>query len=167
VTWYDGTRVRVPAAVPDHRQRHAVAIGLRRALPHDLFARAGYRLYRDSWAIWSHTGELELQRSLRDDAVIIGAEARVYRQSAADFHRSEYRVTTGMLPVHRDADKLLAASWTALGALRLEVALGRPGPLEALRATVKLEHYRQRFFDFAPLAHRAAWVGALGLSAEY
>lgn len=167
VVWESGVRMQVPEAVPERRQRHAAALGLRRALPRALFARAGYRLYRDSWGIWSHTGELEVQRAFRHDTVFLGTELRGYHQSAADFHRAAYRIETGMLPAHRDADKLLARSVSLLGALRLEVSLGRPGPLETLRVTAKLEHYRQRFSDFAALPRRSAWVGALGLQAEY
>lgn len=159
--------VRVPERTPEHRARHAIGPSVRRALARDWFASAGYRFYADDWGIVSHTGELELQHELVRDRLVLGANARVYWQSSASFHRKRYVTPTGEVPRFRSADKMLSRSWSLLAGARSELGFGRAGPFEVLRATLSLAVYEQRFEEFAPLEARTAVIASLGASGEY
>lgn len=167
IEWQDGTTASVPEAVPDRRFRHAFAMGARHALSDEWFLSGSYRLYLDSWGIVSHTGEAELQRAIDWDEIVIGLGLRGYQQGAADFQQNDYTTMTGFIPAHRSADKMLARSWSVLGGIRAELALGDLLFLESLRLTLKFELYNQRFQDFAPLKNRLAQTAALGASSEF
>lgn len=167
VGWEDGSGIAVPEAVPDRRIRHAVAGHVRRALADSWYGRAGYRFYGDSWGVTSHTGDVELQRAFAADRIIAGASLRGYRQSGASFHREHYQTTTGMLPVYRSADKLLAPSWSVLGGLRVEVAHAPRSVVDMFRGVIKLELYDQHFSRFAFLRRRRALIVSCGASVEY
>lgn len=156
----------VPEQTPDDRVRFAVGVGARHAVFEGWFVSTTLRLYRDSWAITSHTEEVELQRALFDDRLILGVAGRLYGQTAASFYRARYTATDAELPRLRTADKMLAPMSTVLGAVRASLGLGSLGPLRALRLTAKLEWYEQRFFEFLPLTSRSAVVTSLGLTTE-
>lgn len=158
--------IRAPEQVPDNRIRHALAGGLRRAFGGGWFGAGTLRLYVDSWGIASHTEELEVQRSLFRDRVIVGFAARAYGQSSATFHRYRYEAEAFSIPKLRSADKMLSSSWSLLFGPRVEVAVGPFGPIEELRATAKVELYDQHFFEFAPLRERQAAIVSFGIAGE-
>lgn len=158
--------IHAPEQVPDGRVRHALAAGLRRAFGGGWFGAGSLRFYLDSWGVTSHTEELEIQRSLLRDRVIVGLAARVYGQSAASFHRYRYDATMAAIPRYRSADKMLSSSWSLLVGPRIEVALGPLGLVDDLRATAKVELHEQRFFEFAPLAERQSAIVSFGIAGE-
>lgn len=158
--------IGVPEEVPDFRVRHAVGASLRHAVTRRWYANVSYRLYRDTWGIWSHTEEAELQYATVGDRFIVGLSGRLYGQSAADFYQHRYVAPEGELPRYRTADKLLVRSWTALAGLRASYAFKALGPLAELRFTSKVELYEQRFFDFAPLASRTSFIVSFGITGE-
>lgn len=156
----------VPESTPDDRRRVALAVGARHALARGWFVSTSVRVYRDSWSMMSHTEELELQRALLDDRLILGLGGRLYGQTAASFYRARYAASDGELPRYRTADKMLAPMATTLGHVRASVGLGSLGPLRGLRLTTKLELFEQRFYEFLPLSGRRAFVASLGLTTE-
>jgi hypothetical protein len=160
-----GQPIAVPEALPETRVRHAAALGARRALSDSFFARASYRFYWDSWEVRSHTAEAGLEFATRDDALVLGVSARGYTQGAAAFHQERYVVAAGELPRYREVDKLLAASWSLLPALRVELS-PEVGRLHSLRLTGKVELLEQRFLLFPLLKGRRALIFSLGAEAE-
>jgi len=161
-----GLESGVPENTPDERLRFALGVGARHAVADGWFVATSVRVYRDSWAVTSHTEDVEVQRALFGDRLLVGVAGRLYGQSAASFYRARYVATDAELPRLRTADKMLAPMSTVLGALRASVGLGSLGPLRAIRVTVRLEWFEQRFFQFLPLESRSAVVTSLGLSAE-
>lgn len=156
----------VPEQVPESRARGALAVSLRHALTPAWFATFGARLYDDSWAIASHTEEVELAHTMVHGKLTLSATARLYGQSAASFYQPSYSFVGAGIPLWRTADKLLAPSLSGLGAARASWAWRSLGPLDELRATAKLELYGQRLYDFLPLAARGAAVFSFGLAGE-
>lgn len=156
-----------PERVPEDRTRHALAGAIRRALGGGWFGAASLRLYMDTWGIFSHTEELDVQLSLFRARLILGFAARTYGQSSASFHEYRYSASNGAIPVYRSADKMLSSSWSLLAGPRVDVGAGRIGPLEDLRATFKAELYDQHFFEFAPLEERRAVIISFGTAAEF
>ncbi len=169
VVWSDsaGTRILVPERVPSQRVRHALAVGLKRALTPRWFASAGYRFYVDDWGIHSHTGSATLEHSTSREEVIVGIEARAYWQSAARFYRAEYAAPPGVIPGVRTADKMLTESWSLLVGGRCEVAFGPVSFFDRTRAFFRLDLYDQHFVEFPRLERRTAVIAAAGLAGEY
>jgi hypothetical protein len=153
-------------STPDERFRIAIGFGLRHAVTRAWFVATSARLYQDSWSVMSHTEELEVQRSVSDDRLLIGVAARLYGQSKASFYRARYTATDMGLPEYRTADKMLAPMATVLGAVRASLGLGSLGPLHNVRLTTKFEIFQQRFYEFLPLSSRHATVLSLGLTTE-
>jgi len=156
----------VPEITPDDRFRFAIGFGARHAVTRTWFVSTTARLYRDSWSVMSHTEELEVQRSLFADRLLLGVGARLYGQSSASFYRARYTASDDGLPRYRTADKMLAPMSTVLGSLRASLGLGSLGPCRDVRVTGKLELFEQRFYEFLPLSSRHATVLSLGLSTE-
>jgi len=156
----------VPEVVPEDRFRFAVGVGMRHAVTREWFVATSVRLYRDSWSVLSHTEELELQRTLFDDRVILGAGARLYGQSAASFYEPRYEGTPETLPRYRTADKMLTRMSTVLASLRAAVGFGSLGPFRNIRVSTRFELFQQRFYEFLPLSSRHATIVSLGLSTE-
>ncbi len=167
VQWSDGSTVVAPEAVPKQRVRHAVGLGVRHAFNDQWFLSGKYRLYRDSWGIWSNTGEAELQRAMDWDNLIVGVTLRGYQQTGATFQETSYDAMAGVLPEFRSADKMLTSSWSMLAAARAQYLVGSVAFVEALRVTIKLELYDQHFRDFESLKRRIGQTASLGASAEF
>ncbi len=100
--------------VPDQRTSLAALIRMRRVVAATGFVHADYRLSRDTWGITSHTITVRATRSLRADELLVGLEARGYRQGAASFQRAVY-TDDGGAPAWRTRDHALGrmASMTA------------------------------------------------------
>jgi len=70
---------------PESRWRNALAAKIAQRLPAaEITLRAGYRYYRDNFAIRGHTADLELYRDL-GESVLARISYRYHRQSAARF----------------------------------------------------------------------------------
>lgn len=167
IRWSGTTTVSVPERHPEWRVRHALALGVRHALSRSWFVSGGYRLYRDSWGLGSHTAEAGLQHSTRGERVLVGLDARGYYQGAASFYEQRYSALPGTFPVYRSRDKMLSDGWSVLAGLRGEVGLGPVGFADDVRVVAKSEVYEQHFLSFEPLDARRAFIFQLGASAEY
>jgi hypothetical protein len=157
-------RTSLDEQVPDERTRPAASLSLRQALPLRLFAMGSYRFYADSWGVRSHTGELDLSRSVARDRAAWGLHVRGYSQGQADFHEARYD-TYPLLPQYRSADKKLGRTRSVLAGVRGEWAPG--GALGASRLEASADVYDQWFLDFEPLRRRIAALLAVGWSAEW
>jgi len=167
VRWSGTTTVSVPEEHPRWRVRHALALGVRHALSRSWFLSGGYRHYRDSWGVTSHTADAGIQHAMNHERVIVGFDARGYYQGEASFYAERYAATPGTLPTYRSRDKMLSESWSLLAGLRGEVGLGPVGFAEDVRVAVRSDVYDQHFLSFEPLEGRRAFIFQLGASAEY
>lgn len=160
-----GTSVR--EAVPRRRTGAALRVGIRRALTGKLFASLSYRFYGDDWRVFAHTGDADLQRSLRGQRWIVGTGLRASYQDAAAFYRSSYDLIDGDLPALRAIDKALARNASVLAHLRGEWRRPDTGPFSLITATAKLAIYHQTFWEFPRLGARNALIVSFGASAEF
>ncbi|MCC6995553.1 MAG: DUF3570 domain-containing protein [Deltaproteobacteria bacterium] len=113
----------VPERTPDLRATLAALLRVRRALAHDrLFLHADYRLAADGWGLTSHTVSARALMTVSPRAVL-GASARGYLQSAADFHRTRY-LGADTVPAYRTRDRNLGRERSASLGLACELALG-------------------------------------------
>lgn len=167
VRWSGTTTVSVPERHPEWRVRHALALGVRHALSRSWFVSGGYRFYRDSWGLGSHTANAGLEHAAKRERVIVGVDARGYYQGEASFYQERYAAPPGTFPVYRSRDKMLSESWSVLAGLRGEVGLGPVGFADDLRVATRADVYDQHFLTFEPLDRRRAFIFQLGASAEY
>ena len=167
IDWSASTTVSAPERHPEWRVRHAVAVGVRRALSRRWFLSGGYRLYRDSWGLGSHTAEAGIQHATRQERAIVGIDLRGYSQGEASFYQERYAAAVGTLPRYRSRDKMLSENWSVLAGLRGEVGVGPVAFANDLRLTARTEFYDQHFSTFEPLDARRAFIFQLGAHAEY
>ncbi len=140
-------RSTMPEAHPSVRNRYSLAAFALRSLAETTSLRAGYRLYRDDWGIWSHTGSLAL-RTRFAKRFSVGLSGRFYHQNKADFYKNSY-------PTHfryMSADRELATfrDISAQSSVQAQV-----GPV-LLDAKAGIIHYR--FANFSPLPKRRAYL---------
>lgn len=157
----------LPEAVPTHRLTQAVALRVRHAFSPVWFTSASYRFYFDDWGLRSHTAAAKLERTFVEDRLILALSLRGYDQSAARFYQAHYEAPAGSAPQYRVLDKVLASSWSFLGSVLGEYRLGPYGPLDRLFLSLKLAVLEQHFRDFPLLPVRRAFIGSLGVSAEF
>jgi len=86
-----GSELCLPEEVPRSRIRQAMVGRIRQALGRRISVGALYRLYTDSWALRSHTGEVDLRLRLAAGPML-SLEYRAYAQSGASFYRSMYLI---------------------------------------------------------------------------
>jgi hypothetical protein len=151
----------VPERLPAVRDRHAVAVELRRVLVQDLFLGVRATGYADGWGIEAATLLLESERTFARDALALRVRARGYAQTAARFHEERYD-TWPRVPDVVSADRELGAMTSLLGGLgvRLRLIEGSAGTLSArVSADAMWFHY----LDFAALHDRSALLLSAGL----
>jgi len=81
--------ILVVGNAPDLRNRYAVALRLRQALPSDTYLEADYRRYWDDWSIGSNTVGLGLSHYFKP-SFMAGATYRRYDQTGAFFYQPFY-----------------------------------------------------------------------------
>ncbi|MBK7584949.1 MAG: DUF3570 domain-containing protein [Myxococcales bacterium] len=167
ISWASGTEVSVPEQHPKWRVRHALGMGVRRALSRHWFVSGGYRFYRDSWGVQSHTGDLGAQHATDQSKVIVGLDLRAYTQGEASFYREHYSSAPGTIPTLRSRDKMLSKNWSLLAGLRGELGLGPVLFTDELRLAAHADVYDQHFETFEPLHRRRAFIFQIGATAEY
>lgn len=153
---------RLPAKpseeVPGRRYRHAAALrGLRYLDAIDASVRVDYRLYGDSWGIWSHTLEGAVAKSLGENW-LLSAWSRLYYQNGADFWRRTYGVNDrGSIPSLRTMDKSLSPYWQNMTGARGEYSGKR------IDYYLQLEFMYSHFLDHLLIESRNALVGQGGI----
>ena len=121
---------RPPEEVPDSRQRHAVGLrALRFVDAINAALELDYQLYIDDWGVVAHVLEPSYRRIGESDVRLFGARlgrlglgayARLYRQSSAEFWERAYVVEDGQIPRLRTVDRELSSYLSATGGVRLE-----------------------------------------------
>ena len=116
---------RPPENVPDLRVGHAFALRAKRWIEGiDGAIGLDYQLFVDNWGIVAHTVEPSL-RFHAGESLILGASARIYIQSEADFWQRVYVVEEpNRVPRWRTLDRELSRFVSATGTLSAELLLG-------------------------------------------
>lgn len=115
---------------PDIRLRHALGLRLNLYVrPLKLAVRLSGRAYRDTWAVTSGTGELEVERYVVE-GLRFAVRGRYYRQTGAVFWSDDY--TGGDAPLgpkgqYFTGDRELSPFWSVAGGIRATWLL-RPRP---------------------------------------
>jgi hypothetical protein len=137
--------VCVPETSPSSRLRHALALGVKRALGDDLSIDGSYRFYLDDWGVTSHTLRAELLYSI-DAATLLAASYRLYLQSAADHYEPRYGAPQPFVT----ADKELSTMSSHRLGLELEHAWVTESS-GTLTASVSLGGLYYAYSNFLPL----------------
>lgn len=151
----------VPERLPSVRDRHALGVELRRALPDDWFLGGRLTAYLDGWGIGAGTLNLEATRAFAHDALTLRVRGRGYAQSAARFHRERY-ATWPEVPDVVSGDRELGAMTSVMVGLGAHLRLTPVGPA-GLWAHVGADAMWFHYFDFAPLEDRDAILLSAGL----
>ncbi|MBP9204864.1 MAG: DUF3570 domain-containing protein [Kofleriaceae bacterium] len=143
---------------PDRRVRLSLGATLNHYLGHDVGVVASYRVYGDSWSVWSHTVALAAMLDL-GDALSLQLRGRAYTQGHAEFYQETYASPTGLEAF--STDKELASMWNAGGGGAL---IWRPWETVSVAARAEAIYYRYR--DFAPLPDMTALIlgGTVGVT---
>jgi len=155
----------VPERLPTVRDRHALAVELRRVLAPDLFLGARATGYADGWGIEAATLHVETERTFGRQTFALRVRARGYAQSAARFHEERYE-TWPAVPDVVSGDRELGAMTSLFGGLggRLRLSEGRLGSLWA-RASADVVWFH--YFDFEALDNRRALLLSAGLEGNF
>jgi hypothetical protein len=128
---------------PRDRLRSALSAEIIRYLSSRSSLRFGYRLYRDDWSLFSHTGSIEFKQAL-GDAAVLRYRYRYYTQNGAYFYRDEYVDPTGV-DGYLTADYKLAPLSSNLFGVKLEVPaldlLHLRSVFDAADLVLKVERY--------------------------
>lgn len=132
---------RYKERMPDHRWRHAIGVKVAQRLPaQQLTIRAGYRFYRDSFAINAHTADVEVYRDL-GERVRARVSYRVHHQSAARFYAESFPRNMEV-DEPRTSDSDLDELWAHEVGARLLFELGGLHPkLSGITADVSYDRY--------------------------
>ncbi|MFV8749654.1 DUF3570 domain-containing protein [Nannocystaceae bacterium ST9] len=148
----------VPESAPNERLRHAATIRARQALGRRVSLGGEYRLYFDSWGVWSHALEPDLAWLVGDDDTL-SLRYRYYTQSEARFYQPRYFELDDADYVTRDR-KLSALYTHELGAAYLHV-FRVPARGLTISAGVRVTGTYLRYLAFVGLER----VGALATTA--
>jgi hypothetical protein len=143
----------VPETDPEHRLRQAVLLTVSRHVFSDSAIQADYRFYFDDWGMTSHTVEARYLVNL-PRGFELRLRERFYVQSKASFYEESYP----QIMRYMTFDKELGALWTELLGAR---AAWRAG---AFVLEAKVDVFRFRYLDFAPLAARSGANVGVGVS---
>lgn len=157
--------VRVPEVTPALRRAGAAALRVRHAIGEHSAVHATYRAYADDWAVHSHTLGVAALTEAADRRWRAGAALRGYAQTAADFARTRYLLTDGMVPALRTRDRALAAMQSLGATLTADVALTAADD-DGPRLLVELGAIRYRF-DTAAQHERSALITSVGVTAPF
>lgn len=143
----------VPETDPEHRLRNAVVLSASRHVFSDSAVQGDYRFYADDWGLRSHTVELRYLINLPHNFEV-RLRNRFYAQSKADFYQSSY----AQIMRYMTFDKELGTLWTDL--LGVKASWRR----RSVEVEAKVDAFRFRYLDFAPLAARSGLNVGLGVS---
>jgi hypothetical protein len=125
---------------------------------------AGYRFYRDSWSLTSHTVMADVAAAT-SERWLVALRYRFYTQNAASFYRSSYPTLDPAQRFYTN-DKELSPLATHRLALDLEHSMMVSTRGQLLRATLSVAGSTYRFDDFIPLDSIRALEITLGVTGE-
>ncbi|MES1171602.1 MAG: DUF3570 domain-containing protein [Bacteroidota bacterium] len=161
----EGAPFCLPEEIPDVRTRHAPALRLRRALGARVSFGLDYRMYFDSWDLWSHTVEPDLAW-LIGDRTTVAATYRYYTQSDASFYRPRYFAFDGGSGWFTRDRKLSAFFSHGLGvSVRHDFPVGKGGSGLSMGARGTFTHFR--YLAFVGLREVSAVETTLFLSLRF
>lgn len=144
--------------VPERRTRVAFVARYHRDLAAGLSLRTHARLYRDTYAVSSLTGGIELGYERRGfDAL---ATVRAYSQTAASFYRSAYVEPQRYMTL----DKELSPFWDVFAGAAGGFTWANLGAIEQARAELRVIGNHFRYLNFARLDQRYGITLNIGLS---
>lgn len=162
--WTATTMFCAPESAPEQRFRQAAALRVRRSLGAAVSLGAGYRFYRDSWSLMSHT-------VLADVSVVplehwvIALRYRFYAQNAVSFYRSYYPTLDPAQRFYTN-DKELSPLRTHRLALDLERTFLVSASGQLVRPMLSIAGSIYDFSNFIPLQGIRALEVTLGLAFE-
>jgi hypothetical protein len=154
---------QLPEAVPGRRAALATLARVRRALGRRWFAHVEYRLYGDSWGVWSHTGTGALALALADDHVVLGLQGRVYWQGAASFYEAHVVDDGGGAPAWRTRDRAFGGMRSVAASLAADWWPGDGAVTSAPRLTLAVTLVRFTWLDFPLQRGRDAVITSAAL----
>jgi hypothetical protein len=147
----------VPETDPDTRWRHAVVIGLNRAVGEASSVQLDYRFYRDTWGITSHTIGARYFIGISPD-LELRLRSRFYTQGAASFYLDNYT----MPETYMAFDRELSPLWSETVGGKLVYRF-----TPQLEGEAKLDLFYYSYSDFPPLSSRTGANVGLGISLAY
>jgi len=113
--------------VPGKRVRHSGFVTVRGFVPQtNTMIAPGYRYYRDSWGVVSHTPGVRVVQEITS-GLDLHARYRYYRQTAADFHKEVYDTADPVMEPYLTDDFKLAAYRSHWYTLKLDVTFSTFG----------------------------------------
>jgi len=148
-----GPTTWVPETDPDRKVRGAIVVSASRHVFSDSAVQGDYRFYDDDWGLRSHTVELRYVVNLTRN-LEIRLRNRFYIQGKADFYQSSYT----QIMRYMTFDKELGTLWTDLAGVKLSWRV------LSVELEAKVDAFRFRYLDFAPLASRSGANVGFGVS---
>ena len=142
---------------PDTRFRHAVVLGVNRALGEDSSLQGDYRLYHDTWGITSHTLGVRLFTKLTPK-VELRLRERFYTQGRASFYQENYTSVMQYMAFDRE----LSSLWSETLGAKLSYLF-----TPHLEGELKVDLFYYSYSEFAPLSSRTGANTGLGLALTY
>jgi uncharacterized protein DUF3570 len=147
----------VPETDPDTRWRHALVVGVNRAVGEASSLQGDYRIYHDTWGITSHTIGARLFTHLTPD-LELRVRNRFYTQNAATFYQSVYTTTAQFMAYDRELSPL----WSDTIGVKLSYQFA-----SHVEAEFKLDVFYYSYADFVPLTSRTGANVGTGIAITY
>ncbi len=142
---------------PETRFRHALVVGVNRAVFEDSSIQGDYRIYHDTWGITSHTIGARYFVNF-SHKLELRLRSRFYTQNAARFYQAVYTAPQTYMAYDREMSPLW--SETLGGKLMY-------GITDRIEGELKLDLFYYSYADFPPLSSRTGANVGLGLSITY
>lgn len=142
---------------PDTRWRHALVLGVNRAVGSGGSVQGDYRLYRDTWGITSHTIGARYFTHLSPN-VELRLRNRLYVQDGASFYRASYAAPQ----MYMAFDRELSALWSETLGAKLAYAI-----TPHVEAELKVDLFYYHYNEFPALTSRTGTNAGLGVTLTY
>ena len=142
---------------PDTRYRHAVVLGVNRALGDSASIQADYRIYHDTWGITSHTVGARLFTHLTP-SLELRLRERFYTQNSASFYQDNYTAVEQYMAFDRE----LSSLWSETFGFKLSYLF-----TPHVEGELKCDVFYFSYSEFAPLTSRTGTNTGIGLAMTY
>jgi len=146
---------------PGVRMRHAIAVGLRRALSDAISLGGRYRFYLDDWELTSHTAEIDLAW-LAGEHTDLRLRYRFYLQSGAAAYHPRYASLMSLGRYFTHDKELSPFSSHRLGA-ELEQRFSLDDAGDVLRMVLAVGPTFYLYSDFPPISQLTAFEATLSM----